>query len=115
MYLNFFKNFSNIKNHYILLGNQDSLDKIEQELNRTQKLCNQLSIYKNQEHPEKQLQIINLKKKLQDMNDIHNEEHDNLIGLLNYEKKLMIESQIEQTKKIADSVSSVFKKSKLFY
>lgn len=41
------------------------------------------------------------------MNDIHNEEHDNLIGLLNYEKNLMIEGQIEQTRKIADTISSV--------
>ncbi len=84
------------------------MDRLEVELSETQQLCKQLSIYKNQEHPEKQLQINNLKKKLQDMNDIHNEEHDSLIGLLNYEKNVMIESQIEETRKIADTISSVF-------
>ncbi len=70
-------------------------------------MSKQLSIYKNQEHPEKQLQISSLQKKLQDMNDIHDEEHENLVELLNYEKHLLLENQIEQTRQIAESISLV--------
>lgn len=66
-----------------------------------------MSIYKNQEYPEKLLQINNLKKKLADNNDLHDQERENLIEIIKSEHNRIVQHQQEVIKEVTDNVSLV--------
>lgn len=80
---------------------------METKLKEAQDLNRLLSIYKNQEYPEKLLQINKLRKKLGDLNNIHNEEHDDLKNMIKREKDAMNRTIVDTTKNISDQVSQV--------
>lgn len=77
-------------------------------MNKEQSLNKQLSIYKNQEYPEKLLEINNLRKKLSDINNLHNEEHENLSDIIKSETNRMKQTQNEMSRNITDKISTVF-------
>lgn len=47
-----------------------------------------------------------MQKRLQDDHDIHQEEHDELMEIVEYEKKLLVDGEMEKTKQIAEKISS---------
>jgi hypothetical protein len=65
-----------------------------------------LSIYKNQEYPEKLLQINNLRKKLEDSKKHSNDEKSYLLNMINSDKEHTKNEEIENTKSIAVNMSS---------
>jgi hypothetical protein len=75
-------------------------------LKKAQELSKLLSIYKNQEYPEKLLQINNLRKKLDDVKKNSNDEQNNLLNMINTDKEQVKNAQIETTKTIATNMSS---------
>ncbi len=83
------------------------MNRVVKELSLTQTLHRNLASYKNQEYPEKLLNINNLRKKLDDLNNLHNEERENLDEMIYNDKMIQKNSQIETTKLIADDVSKV--------
>ena len=86
---------------------ESSSKEIENELKKAQDLNKLLSIYKNQEYPEKLLQINNLKKKLTDISNLYSEEHDSLIEMIKSEKQLAEETQNSAIQNVTSDVSSV--------
>ena len=79
-------------------------------MKKAQELSHVLSVYKNQEYPEKLLQINKLRKELGDLNNLHNQEFDNLQEMISHEKDAMKKSRYETTKTIGTNVSKVNKK-----
>ena len=49
-----------------------------------------------------------MQKRLQDDHDIHQEDHDELMEIVEYEKKLLVDGEMEKTKQIAEKISSVY-------
>lgn len=64
-------------------------------------------MYKNQEYPEKLLQINNLRRKLEDLNNMHEEEKSNLLHMIKTERNLMDQHHLQTTEQITDKVSMV--------
>jgi hypothetical protein len=64
-------------------------------------------MYKNQEYPEKLLQINNLKKKLSDNNNLHYQERDNLIEMIKSEHNRTTTHQMNMAKEITENISNV--------
>jgi hypothetical protein len=86
---------------------ENELNRVVKELSLTQELHRNLAIYKNQEYPEKLLYINNLRKKLDDLNNLHNEERENLDEMIYNDKINQKTNRIQMTKQIADDVSKV--------
>jgi hypothetical protein len=82
---------------------------LEKQLEEARELHKFLYNYKNQEYPEKLLQINNLRKKLADLNELNEEEKQNLEELIKKEKILMKQSQIQESKDISNKISTVRK------
>ena len=78
---------------------------MDEELRQAQELCKRLSVYKNQEYPEKLLQINNLRRKLEDLNSLHEEEKNNLLHMIKSERNIMDQQHMETTEHITDKVS----------
>ena len=86
---------------------EESSHEIEEKLLEAQELNRILSVYKNQEYPEKLLQINKLRKELGDLNNLHNEEQQNLQDIINREKEMMKRSRFETTRNITLDISKV--------
>jgi hypothetical protein len=82
-------------------------NEIDHQLKQAQDLCKLLSVYKNQEYPEKLLQINNLRRKLEDLHNLHEEEKSNLLHMINSERSIMDQHHYETTENITDKVSMV--------
>lgn len=80
---------------------------MNEELEETKKLHSKLSTYKNQEYPERLLQINNLRKKLDDLNELNKQELDSLNEVLNKERYNMKKENQTISNKIAEKVSGV--------
>jgi TPP-dependent pyruvate/acetoin dehydrogenase alpha subunit len=84
---------------------EKDLDEIQQELDSKQELYKLLSIYKNQEYPEKLLIIKNLQKELVDMKNVHEEEKAELIEMITKETNRYFKTQIDNENASVDKVT----------
>jgi hypothetical protein len=66
-----------------------------------------LSTYKNQEYPEKLLQIKNLQKEVLDLHNVHAEEKDELVDMISKETNRLHNIQIELEKSMVKSIFEV--------
>ncbi len=103
-----FNYFSFIKVH------ESRLKKVDEELQAVQELCKILSTYKNQEYPEKLLQIKNLQKEFIDLHNVHAEEKDELVEMINKETNRVSKIQIDSEKTIVQNIYDVRKLSECF-
>ena len=85
---------------------------MDEELTKTQDLYKLLSIYKNQEYPEKLLQIKNLQKQLVDLRNLHEEETDDLLDMVTKETNRILKIQSEKEKDFVDKITNVSFKNK---
>lgn len=95
-----------------LIEYEKDSSEVEEKLREAQELSRLLSVYKNQEFPEKLLQINKLRKELGDLNNLHNEEYQNLQDMISYEKETMKRNRYETTKNITENISTVEKTKK---
>lgn len=65
-----------------------------------------MSIYKNQEYPEKLLQINNLRKKLDELKKQNSDEQSYLLNMIKTDKQQTKNAQVETTKSLAGDMSS---------
>lgn len=82
-------------------------DNIERELQDAQDLNKQLSIYKNQEYPEKILQINNLRKNLEDIKAFQNAEKEAFLRMIESDRDRELERETKFTENIASKVATV--------
>lgn len=80
---------------------------MEEDLKEAQELNKLLSIYKNQEYPEKLLQINNLRRKLSDLNTFYAEEKESLQEMIKNDRNQTKQSQLHTTLNISEKISSV--------
>jgi hypothetical protein len=80
---------------------------VEEDLKEAQELNKLLSIYKNQEYPEKLLQINNLRRKLSDLNTFYAEEKESLQEMIKNDRNQTKQSQLHTTLNISEKISSV--------
>ncbi len=66
-----------------------------------------MSTYKNQEYPEKLLQIKNLQKEVLDLHNVHAEEKDELVDMISKETNRLHNIQIELEKSMVKSIFEV--------
>ena len=84
-----------------------SSDQVEGQLSNAQKLSKQLSIYKNQEYPEKILQINNLRKNLDDIKNFQNEEKEAFLQMAEEDRDRERAQQAMITENIANKLTTV--------
>lgn len=80
-------------------------NEIEHELKSAQDLNKQLSIYKNQEYPEKILQINNLRKNLDDFKKFQYEEKEAFIQMMHDDKEREKAGHLKLTENIANNIT----------
>lgn len=83
-----------------------SSDQVEGQLSNAQKLSKQLSIYKNQEYPEKILQINNLRKNLDDIKNFQNEEKEAFLQMAEEDRDRERAQQAMITENIANKLTT---------
>jgi hypothetical protein len=79
---------------------------LEDNLIETIELNKRLSVYKNQEYPEKLLKIENLKKKLNDTIELNKEENENINEILTKSRNVINEEKLEMTSQISNKITS---------
>ena len=90
------------------------MKKVTDELQSVQDLCKILSTYKNQEYPEKLLQIKNLQKEVLDLHNVHAEEKAELVDMITKETDRLRNIQIDSEKVVVKNIFDV-RKNNLYF